>query len=330
MLRLAPKGYLRFPQADSFCINYTGAEANMSVALSYMGIPSKIVTKLPNNDIGRAAARKMMMYGVNTADIIFGGKRIGVYYLEKGASQRPSKIIYDRADSAISTAEPEEFDWDRIMETAAWFHFTGITAGLSPNAAKSCLNACIAAKKNNVTVSCDLNYRKSLWSPEDARKVMEPLMQYVNVLVANEEDSEKCLGIKAEGSDVYSGKLSVEGYSRLGRELISRYGLSRVAFTLRESISASDNNWSAMLCSKESVLVSKKYRIHLVDRVGGGDSFASGLIYGYLKNMTDAEALEYATAASCLKQTIEMDFNLSTEEEVMSLINGNGSGRVQR
>ena len=330
LVRLAPSGYLRFPQADSFTVNYTGAEGNMAVALSYMGVPAKLVTKLPDNEIGRCAMRKLAAYGVDTHHIVWGGERLGLYYLERGASQRPSKIIYDRAGSAIAQADPGEFDWDEIMEDAGWFHFTGITAGLSANAARCCRDACQAARRHGVKVSCDLNYRKYLWTPEQAQSVMRPMMEYVDVLIANEEDSDKVLGIRAEGADVDSGSLNADSYSALAKKLIGTFGFEKVAITLRESISASVNGWSGILCSGEEVLRSKKYTIQLVDRVGGGDSFASGLIYGFLNDMSDQETLEYAVAASCLKQTIEFDFNLSSVEEVKSLMNGSGSGRVVR
>lgn len=330
LARLAPSGYLRFPQADSFTVNYTGAEGNMAVALAYMGLPARLVTKLPDHEIGRCAMRKMAAYGVDTSHIAWGGERLGLYYLERGASQRPSKIIYDRAGSSIATADPSEFHWDAIFADAGWFHFTGITAGLSESAAECCRQACQAARRHKVPVSCDLNYRKYLWTPEQAQRVMRPMMEYVDVLFANEEDSEKVLGIHADGADVDSGSLSTDSYSSLSKRLIDTFGFQKVAITLRESISASVNNWSGILCNGSHVLRSKKYTIQLVDRVGGGDSFASGLIYGLLSGMDDQQALEYAVAASCLKQTIEFDFNLSSVEEITALMNGNGSGRVVR
>ena len=330
LVRLAPAGYLRFPQVDSFTVNYTGAEGNMAVALSYMGIESCLVTKLPDNDIGRCAMRKLAMYSVDTSQIRWGGDRIGVYYLERGASQRPSKIIYDRRYSAIAQADPSEFDWEDILKDAGWFHFTGITAGLSESTAQMCRDACEAAHRLGVKVSCDLNYRKYLWTPEAAQSVMRPLMQYVDVLIANEEDSEKVLGISARDTDIYAGKLSVDGYAELARKLTDTFGFEKVAITLRESISASVNNWSGLLYSSGQPHLSKKYTINIVDRVGGGDSFASGLIYALMKDMPDQQALEYAVAASCLKQTMEFDFNLSSVDEVMNLMGGDGSGRVVR
>lgn len=330
LVRLAPAGYLRFVQADSFTVNYTGAEGNMAIALSNMGVDSALVTVLPDNEIGRCAMRKLAMYGVDTSLIQWSGERIGVYYLERGASQRPSKIIYDRRNSAIALAEPSTFDWESILSDAGWFHFTGITAGLSTSCAQMCAEACKTAKRLGVKVSCDLNYRKYLWSPEEAQRVMKPLMKYVDVLIANEEDSEKVLGISASDTDITAGKLSVEGYSELARKLTETYGFEKVAITLRESISASINNWSGMLYSAGETYISKKYQINLVDRVGGGDSFASGLIYAQLNDMDDKMSLEYAVAASCLKQTMEFDFNLSSVEEVLNLMGGDGSGRVVR
>lgn len=330
MVRLSPTGVLRFPQADSFTVNYTGAEGNMAIALAYMGIPAEMVTKFPDNDIGHCAYRMLHKYDVITNHIAWGGERMGLYYLERGASQRPSKVIYDRKHSAIAEADPSDFDWDDIFSDAGWFHFTGITVALSKNTQEICKQACIAAKKHGVKVSCDLNYRKSLWSPDEARQVMSPLMEYVDVCIANEEDSEKVLGIKAADTDITSGKLSLTGYSNLAKQLVDVFGFEKVAITLRESISASVNNWSAMLYADGETYISKKYTMQIVDRVGGGDSFASGLIYACLNNFDNQSAVEFAAGASCLKHSIEFDFNLSTVDEVMTLISGDGSGRVQR
>ena len=330
MVRLAPAGVLRFPQADSITVNYTGAEGNMAIALAYMGMPAEMVTKFPDNDIGRCAYRMLRKYDVITDHIAWGGERLGVYYLERGASQRPSKVIYDRKHSSIAEAEPSDFDWDEIFADAGWFHFTGITVALSKNMQEICRQACIAAKKHGVKISCDLNYRKNLWSTEEAKRVMTPLMEYVDVCIANEEDSEKVLGIKAADTDVTSGKLSLKGYSNLAAQLADTFGFEKVAITLRESISASVNNWSAMLYSDGKTYVSKKYSMQIVDRVGGGDSFAFGLIYACLNDFDNQKAVEFAAGASCLKHSIEFDFNLSTVDEVMNLINGDGSGRVQR
>lgn len=330
MVRLAPAGVLRFPQADSFTVNYSGTEGNMAVALAYMGMPAEMVTKFPDNDIGRCAYRMLRRYDVLTDHIAWGGERLGLYYLERGASQRPSKVIYDRKYSSIAEAAPEDFDWDEIFKDAGWFHFTGITVALSKNMRTICRQACEAAKRHGVKVSCDLNYRKSLWSTEEAKRAMTPLMEYVDVCIANEEDSEKVLGIKPSDTDVIHGKLSLDGYSVLARKLTDTFGFEKVAITLRESISASVNNWSAMIYADGQTYLSKKYTMQIVDRVGGGDSFASGLIYGFLNDFDNQKALEFATGASCLKHSIEFDFNLSTVDEVMNLINGDGSGRVQR
>lgn len=330
LVRLAPDGYLRFPQADKFNVNYTGAEGNMAITLCYMGMEASVVTKLPDNEIGRCALRKLAMYGVDTSHITFGGERIGLYYLERGASQRPSRIIYDRKHSAFSEASVNEFCWDEILKDADWFHFTGITAALSENCAKMCEQACITAKRLGVRVSCDLNYRKNLWTSEEAQRTMRPLMQDVDVLFANEEDSEKALGIKADDTDTTAGKLSVEGYAALARKLGDTFGFEKVAISLRESISASVNNWSALLYAGGEIYLSKKYTMQIVDRVGGGDSFASGMIYALLHDMDDRTAVEFAAAASCLKHSIEFDFNLSTPDEVKALMSGDGSGRVRR
>ena len=330
LVRLAPDGYLRFPQAERFNVNYTGAEGNMAITLCYMGMDAALVTRLPDNDIGRCALRKLAMYGVDTSHITFGGERIGLYYLERGASQRPSRIIYDRKHSAFSEASVDEFRWDEILKGADWFHFTGITAALSPNCASICQEASLAAKRLGIRVSCDLNYRKNLWSPEEAQRTMRPLMKNVDVLFGNEEDSEKALGVKADDTDITAGKLSIEGYTALARRLVSTFGFEKVAISLRESISASVNNWSGLLHSNGETYLSKKYSMQIVDRVGGGDSFASGMIYALLHGMDDKTSLEYAVAASCLKHSIEFDFNLSTTEEVTALMSGDASGRVRR
>lgn len=330
MARLSPSGVLRFAQADAFQVNYTGAEGNMAVALAYMGMPAELVTKLPDNDIGRCACRMLKKYDVITDHIAWGGERLGLYYLERGASQRPSKVIYDRRHSAIAEASESDFDWDAIFQGAAWFHFTGITAALSENTRRLCEDACICARRHGVSISCDLNYRKNLWTPEQAQQVMRPLMKYVDVCIANEEDSEKVLGIRAADTDVAAGKLSMDGYAALAEELTKTFGFKKVGITLRESVSASVNHWSAMLYSGDHAYFSKKYTMQIVDRVGGGDSFASGLIYAFLNDFDAQQAVEFAAGASCLKHSIEYDFNLSTVDEVMNLICGNASGRVQR
>ena len=269
-------------------------------------------------------------YGVHTDYIARGGERLGIYFVEKGASQRASNVVYDRAHSSISTAKTEDFDWDKIFDGAKWFHFTGITPAVSDDAAKISLEACKAAKARGVEISCDLNFRKKLWSSEKAGKVMGELMQYVDVVIANEEDAEKVFGIKASQTDITSGKLSDEGYKEVCQQLIDRFGVKKVAITLRESISASVNNWSALLYDGKDFYKSKKYTINIVDRVGGGDSFGGGLIHALLENYSMQDTIEYAVAASCLKHTIEGDFNLVSESEVKALMGGDGSGRVQR
>jgi len=330
MLRLSPKGFNRFTQADIFDINYGGSEANVAVSLSNFDIDAKFVTKLPNNEIGQSAFNKLRQFGVNTSDIIFAGERLGIYYLEKGASQRPSKVIYDRANSAISKADIDDFDWNEIFKDADWFHFSGITPALSDNLSEICLIACKKAKEMGLTISCDLNYRAKLWSKDKANNVMSNLMEYVDICIANEEDIENVFGIKAENTDVNKGKLDYESYNEVARELLDKFNLSKVACTLRTSITASDNKWSAMLFDGKEFYQSKEYDIHIVDRVGGGDSFVAGLIYGYINNFSDEESLEFATGASCLKHSIEGDFNLVLVDEVENLIQGNESGRVQR
>ncbi|MCL2099714.1 MAG: sugar kinase [Oscillospiraceae bacterium] len=330
MLRLAPEGYLRFTQAEKFGASYGGGEANVAVSLAHFGIEAAFVTKLPENDIGQAAVNYLRRFGVDTKKIKRGGPRVGIYYLEKGASQRASKVIYDRAGSAIAAASPDDFDWEDIFAGADWFHFTGITPALGGNLPEICELACKTAKQKGITVSCDLNYRKNLWTREAARGVMSGLMQYVDVCIANEEDAGDVFGIKAEGADITGGKLGHEGYKSVAAQLKDKFGFKKVAVTLRSSISASDNNWAGMLYDGSEYYFSKNYDVHIVDRVGGGDSFGAGLIYSELMGKSPKDALEFAVAASCLKHTIEGDFNLLSVGETETLAGGDGSGRVQR
>lgn len=330
MLRLQTPMYQRFIQAQSFDATFGGGEANVAVSLANYGIDAYFVTKLPKNPIADACIAELRKLNVNTSYIARGGERMGIYFVEKGASQRPSNVVYDRAYSAISQVGDDDFNWDKIFEGADWFHFTGITPALSDNAAKACLAACKAAKAKGVKVSCDLNYRKKLWSVEKANKVMSELMQYVDVCIANEEDAEKVFGIKAENTDVTSGKLSDEGYKEVCKKLVERFGFEKVAITLRESISASVNNWSGLLYDGKEFYKSKQYNITIVDRIGGGDSFGGGLIYSLLSGYSMQDSIEFAVAASCLKHTIEGDFNLVSLDEVKTLMKGDGSGRVQR
>ena len=330
MLRLNPEGYLRFEQADKFMATFGGGEANVAVSLANFGMDASFCSKLPTHAIGNMAVRALRAEGVATADIVRGGERVGIYYIEKGASQRPSKVIYDRNYSAIGMASREDFDWDKILTDTVWFHFTGITPALGDNVAEICLDAVKACRAKGIKISCDLNFRKNLWTSEKAGKVMGELMQYVNVCIANEEDADKVFGIKPDHNDVDSGKLNREGYIDVAKKLSERFGCEKVAITLRESISANDNNWAAMLYDGEKAYFSKKYAVHIVDRVGGGDSFGAGLIYSLLSGYDMQDTIEFAVAASCLKHTIEYDFNRVSVDEVKALVKGGGSGRVQR
>ena len=330
MLRLSPEGFNRFVQADKFEDNYGGSEANVAFSLANYGVNSIFVTKLPDNDIGQSAYNKLRQFGVNTSKIIKGGERLGIYYMEKGASQRPSKVIYDRFNSAISQSNIDDFNWDEIFKDVNWFHFSGITPALSDNLAEICLIACKKAKQLNITVSCDLNYRAKLWSEDKANAIMSELMKYVDVCIANEEDIEKVFRIKAENTDVNQGQLDYNSYKIVAKEVLNKFNLSKIACTLRTSISASDNKWTAILYDGKEFYQSEEYEIHIVDRVGGGDSFVAGLIYGFLSDFSNQDSLEFATAASCLKHSIEGDFNLVSVDEVRSLASGNASGRVQR
>lgn len=330
MLRLSPPGYMRFVQANSFDVVYGGGEANVSVSLANYGMDAAFVTRVPDNLIGDSAVNELRRYGVDTRFIARGGDRLGIYFIEKGASQRPSKVIYDRKHSAISEAKPGDLDWKTIFKDAAWFHFTGITPALGDQPAALTLEAVKCAKDMGLKVSCDLNFRKNLWTSEKAGKVMGELMQYVDVCIANEEDADKVFGIKAGDSNISGGKLSHEGYKKVAEELKCKFGFEKVAITLRGSISASDNVWAAMLYDGTDYYFSKSYPVHIVDRVGGGDSFCGGLIYALSNEYTPADAIEFATAASCLKHSIEGDFNHATLAEVKALMGGDGSGRVQR
>lgn len=332
MMRLNPKGYYRLIQANELEVSYAGGEANVAVSLARFGVDASFVTKLPEGDLGECVISELRRFGVDTRSIVRGGDRLGIYFIERGASQRASKVIYDRAGSSIAMAKPEDFDWDAIFEGADWFHFTGITPALGPDSPEVCLAAVKAAKARGITVSCDLNYRKKLWSKERAREVMSELMPYVDVVIANEADADDVFGIRAEGADVENGKISRDGYIGVAKRICERFGSKKVAITLRESISASRNNWSGMLYDAQSAQAcfSPEYEIQIVDRVGGGDSFGGGLIYALMNGYADQDAVNFAVAASCLKHSIEHDFNLVTLEEVKALAAGNASGRIQR
>lgn len=330
MLRLSTPGYQRFTQSDSFDVVYGGGEANVAVSLANYGLDAHFVSKLPNNPIGQSAINHLRRFGVNTDYIARGGERVGIYFLETGASMRPSKVVYDRAHSAIAEANMKDFDFDKIFEGADWFHFSGITPALSDEAAELTEAALIAAKKHGVTVSVDLNYRKKLWTPEKAQVVMSKLMEYVDVCIGNEEDAEKTLGFKPGETDVTKGELELEGYKGIFKQMKEKFNFKYVITSLRESYSASDNGWSALIYDGNEFYHSKKYDIRIVDRVGGGDSFAGGLIYSLVTGKDFKDALEFAVAASALKHTISGDFNLVSVDEVMALVEGDASGRVQR
>ena len=331
MMRLNPPGYQRFLQTVTFEATYAGGEANVAVSLANYKNDVAFVSKVPENEIGQNAINALRHYGVDTSMVHVGGPRLGIYFCEKGASQRGSKVIYDRAGSSIALAKREEFDWDKIFDGADWFHFTGITPALGGEMPEVCLDACKAAKAKGITISCDLNYRGKLWTREKAGEVMGQLMPYVDVRIANEEDAKDVFGIEAENTDINSGKLDREGYISVAKQLTERFNFKAVAITLRGSISASENNWSGMLYVDGKAWFARNYLIHLVDRVGGGDSFGGGLIHAMRKWPDDAQKqIEYAVAASCLKQATEFDFNLASEKEVLTLVGGNASGRVQR
>lgn len=332
MMRLNPEGYLRLVQSGRFEVTYAGGEANVAVSLGNYGMDAAFVTKVPAHEVGQCAVNELRRYGVDTRFMVRGGNRLGIYFCEKGASQRPSKVIYDRADSAIALARPEDFDWDDILDGADWFHWTGITPALGGFLPEICLMACQAAKQRGVTISCDLNYRKKLWTTQRAGEVMGRLMPYVDVCIANEEDAKDVFGIEAAGSDVNSGKLNREGYTDVARQLAQRFDCKKVAITLRGSLSANDNDWAGLLydAAADEAALSTTYRIHIVDRVGGGDSFGGGLIYALLSGYDDQRAIDFAVAASCLKHSIEHDFNQVSIAEVELVAGGNASGRVQR
>ncbi len=331
MLRLSTPGYQRFVQAQGFDVCYGGGEANVAVSLAQFGVDARFVTRLPKHEIGEAALNAVQRYGVDTRHILRGGDRVGIYFLETGASQRASKVIYDRSGSSIAEVAPGMVNWKHVFDGASWFHVTGITPALSDTAAAATVEAVSTARSMGLTVSCDLNFRKKLWSREKAEKTMSQVVQHVDVVIANEEDAEMVFGIKAGESDVEAGELDIAKYRNVAEQLIKRFpSVKKVAITLRESLSASDNNWSAVFFDGVEFHHSKKYSVRIVDRVGGGDSFGAGLIYGLLSGRPSRDALEFAVAASCLKHTIPGDFNHVSVAEVDELVKGSGSGRVQR
>jgi 2-dehydro-3-deoxygluconokinase len=330
MLRLSPEANRRFVQAEKFEVIYGGGEANVAVSAANYGHEAYFVTKLPKHEIGQSAVNALRKYGVKTDFIARGGDRVGIYYAETGASMRPSKVIYDRANSAIAEADPSDFDFDAIMKGAQWFHWSGITPAISDKAAELTKLACEAAKRNGVTVSVDLNFRKKLWTSEKAQSIMKPLMKYVDVCIGNEEDAELCLGFKPD-ADVEGGNTDAKGYEGIFKGMMQEFGFKYVVSTLRESLSATHNGWKAMIYNGKEFYVSKRYDIMpIIDRVGGGDSFSGGLIHGLLTKGNQGEALEFAVAASALKHTINGDFNLVSVEEVENLAGGSANGRIQR
>ena len=330
MLRLSTPGNSRFVQSDSFYVNYGGGEANVAVSLQNYGNEAFFVSKIPANELGQAAINSLRRFGVNTSFVARGGSRLGIYYLETGSSLRPSKVIYDRAHSSISEATPEDFDFDSIFRDADWFHWSGITPALSKNMSECVRLACIAAKKADVTISCDLNYRHKLWSAKEAQEVMCPLMEFVDVCIGNEEDAEKCLGFRPE-ADIEHGKTDADGYKSIFQGMVKKFGFKYVVGTLRESFSASHNGWKALIYDGKEFYESRRYEINpIVDRVGGGDSFSAGIIHGLANGKPMDWTLEFAVAASALKHTIPGDVNMVSLQEVESLMNGNGNGRVER
>ena len=330
MLRLTPPGNQRFEQSSQFNVFYGGDEANVAVSLSIFNLDVAYITKLPDNPFGDEAINQLRRYGVNTEYIKRGGKRIGINFYEIGAAMRPSRVVYDRANSSISEADMEDFDFEKIFKDSVWFHTSGITPALSDKSSELTKNAMQKAREMGLTVSMDLNYRENLWTSEKAQSVMTDLMQYVDICIGNEEDAEKALGFKPEDTDVYKGKLGIEGYKKIFKEMHKRFGLKIIGSTLRESYSASDNGWSAIVYDGKEFYISKKYNIHLVDRGGGGCAFSAGLIYGFIKKMSIGEIVEFAVAASALKQTIMGDINLVNLPEVLNLVKGDISGRIQR
>lgn len=330
MLRLMPEDGHRLLQTNQLEATFGGGEANVAVSLANYERDVAFVTALPKNAVGQATINSLRYFGVDTTKILRQGERVGVYYVEKGQSQRPSMVTYDRKGSSIATSKRTDYNWDEIFKDVSWFHFTGITPALGQEMADACMDACKAAKAKGITISCDLNYRKNLWTTDAAYATMTKLMEYIDVCIANEEDAEKVLGIKASGTDVETGTLSYDGYKEVASAISEKYHCSHVAITLRTSISANDNKWAGMLYDGTSHYFSKEYNVHLWDRIGGGDSFGAGLIYGMTEGLSAQDTIEFAIAASCLKQTIQGDFNRVTVDEVNALVRGGGAGRVQR
>lgn len=329
MLRLSPEGYLRFQQAKRFDVVYGGAEANVCASIAQLGLQSRFISALPVHAIGQAAVNELRSIGVETEHVLRQGERVGIYFVEKGAAQRPSKVVYDRAGSALSQVQPGDVDWEAALNGVDWFHFTGITPALGDNVTQCVKDALAVAKRYGIRCSCDLNYRKNLWTREKAGRVMSELVQGLDICIANEEDCKDVFGICAPESDINAGQLNNEGYLYVAEEMRKRFGIREMAVTLRRSISASDNDWAAMTYDGAPYF-SKTYHVHIVDRIGGGDSFGAALIYAKLHAYDAQMAVEFAAASSALKHTVEGDFHVIGTEEITRLMNGDGSGRVQR
>lgn len=332
LLRLAPQGHKKLFQNDIFETSFCGSEANVAVSLANFGIDSCFVTKVPDNEVGQAAINSLRYFGVDTSKVIKGGERLGLYYLEKGASQRPSKVLYDRAFSAIANSSIYDFNWDQIFDGVEWFHFSGINPALSESMSNISLEACKVAKEKGITISCDLNYRSKLWTKDQAKEIMSGIMEYVDVCIGNEEDADNVFGIKADNTDVLSGSVDHKSYEEVAKKISDQFGCKYVAITLRTSLSASSNKWAGMLYSsnEDKYALSQEYTIEIIDRVGSGDSFAAGIIYSLLNKSTAQGAVEFAVAASCLKHTQEGDFNRVSVDDVIALVGGDSSGRVKR
>lgn len=331
MMRLSTKRHERIVQAREFDVIYSGAEANLGVALQAMGVDCYMVSSVPANAVGEACLYYLRQFGMNLDNVKQNGFRLGIYYVETGAAQRPSTFLYNRKGSSITELRTGDYNWDEIFAGKDWFHVTGITPALADSVADITKEACIAAKKRGLTVSCDLNFRRKLWSPEKARDVMTGLMQYVDVLFTNEEEAETVFGIKARDTDCKAGQLSTVGYEDVASQLYEKFNLKYVSISLRGSISATANDWSGMLYDGKKCYTSRKYHIdHIVDRIGGGDAYSSGIIYGLLTGQDLQDTANFAAAAGCLKHSIHGDFNLVSFDEILALMGGDASGRIQR
>lgn len=331
LMRLEPPDHQRFVQASSFQVGFTGAEANAAVLLAGLGVPARVASRVPDSPIGQACVNFLRRYGLDTSTVVRGGERLGIFFAETGAAQRASTIVYDRAHSSFATSGPADYDWSAILDGAAWLHFSGTAPALGESVRGALREGLQQARDQGVTVSCDLNYRARMWSPEQASAEMTRLAPFIDVLFGNEEDAATVFGVKARGSDVTKGELPVDSYQAVAEQLMQTYGFGTVATSLRTSISASHNRWAGMMSTPNGHHVSRTYDVTpIVDRVGGGDSFAGGLVFGLLRGDEPQDCVEFAAAASCLKHSIPGDLDLVSEDEVRSLVAGDGSGRVRR